>query len=84
MTSLEIGIAGFGVLLLLLAVRIPIGVAMLTVGIIGYTSIAGEAALFSYLKTETGDTDFQRGHGWLSGSPEYAPARSSAMLRPIV
>ncbi len=53
MTSLEIGIAGFGVLLLLLAVRIPIGVAMLTVGIIGYTSIAGEAALFSYLKTET-------------------------------
>ena len=53
MTSLEIGIAGFGVLLLLLAVRIPIGVAMLTVGIIGYTSIAGEAALFSHLKTET-------------------------------
>ncbi len=53
MTSLEIGMAGFGVLLLLLAVRIPIGVAMLTVGIIGYTSIAGEAALFSYLKTET-------------------------------
>jgi len=53
MTSLEIGMAGFGVLLLLLAVRIPIGVAMLTVGIIGYTSIAGEAALLSYLKTET-------------------------------
>ncbi len=53
MTSLEIGMAGFGVLLLLLAVRIPIGVAMLTVGIIGYTSFAGEAALLSYLKTET-------------------------------
>jgi len=53
MTSLEIGMAGFGVLLLLLAVRIPIGVAMLTVGIIGYTAIAGEAALLSYLKTET-------------------------------
>lgn len=53
MTTLEIGIAGFGVLLLLLALRIPIGVAMLGVGIVGYTSIAGETALLSYLKTET-------------------------------
>ena len=53
MTTLEIGLIGFGVLLILLAVRIPIGVAMLGVGMVGYVSIAGEAALFSYLKTET-------------------------------
>ncbi len=52
MTGLEIGIIGFVVLLLLLAVRIPIGIAMLTVGIVGYVSIAGTPALFSYLKTE--------------------------------
>ena len=53
MSGLEIGFTGFGVLLLLLALRIPIGVAMLGVGIVGYVTIAGEAALFSYLKTET-------------------------------
>tara|TARA_A100001037_G_scaffold295577_1_gene314867 strand:- start:1239 stop:2558 length:1320 start_codon:yes stop_codon:yes gene_type:complete len=53
MTGLEIGLTGFGVLLVLLALRIPIGVAMLAVGMVGYVTIAGEAALFSYLKTET-------------------------------
>jgi C4-dicarboxylate transporter DctM subunit len=52
-SGLEIGLTGFGVLLLLLALRIPIGIAMLSVGLIGYVTIAGEAALFSYLKTET-------------------------------
>ncbi len=53
MSGLEIGLLGFTVLLVLLALRIPIGVAMLTVGIVGYVSIAGEKALLSYLKTET-------------------------------
>ena len=53
MDSLEIGIIGFVGLLVLLAVRIPIAVAMLGVGIVGYTAIAGETALLSYLKTET-------------------------------
>jgi C4-dicarboxylate transporter DctM subunit len=40
------------VLLALLAIRIPIGVAMLAVGIVGYGIIAGVDALLSYLKTE--------------------------------
>ncbi len=53
MSGLEIGLLGFTVLQVLLALRIPIGVAMLTVGIVGYVSIAGEKALLSYLKTET-------------------------------
>ncbi len=53
MTGLEIGLVGFLVLLGLLAVRIPIGVAMLAVGLVGYVSIAGPTALLSYLKTET-------------------------------
>jgi C4-dicarboxylate transporter DctM subunit len=53
MDSLEIGIIGFVGLLALLAVRIPIAVAMLGVGIVGYMTIAGDVALLSYLKTET-------------------------------
>jgi C4-dicarboxylate transporter DctM subunit len=53
MTSLEIGFAGFGVLFILLALRIPIGIAMIAVGMGGYVMIAVETALFSYLKTET-------------------------------
>lgn len=53
MDGLTIGMIGFGVMLVLLAIRVPIGIAMLTVGVVGYVSIAGEVALFSYLKTET-------------------------------
>ena len=53
MSGLETGLLGFAGLLVLLALRIPIGVAMLTVGMVGYVSIAGEKALLSYLKTET-------------------------------
>jgi C4-dicarboxylate transporter DctM subunit len=52
MTGLEIGISGFGVLLILLAFRIPIGVAMLSVGLVGYSIIAGIDPLLSFLKTE--------------------------------
>ncbi len=52
MSGLEIGGLGFAALLFLLALRIPIGVAMLTVGIAGYTIIAGLPSLLSYLKTE--------------------------------
>ena len=53
MSGLVIGGIGFAALLALLAIRIPIGVAMLTVGVVGYVSIAGSPALLSYLKTET-------------------------------
>ncbi len=53
MSGLETGLFGFAVLFVLLALRIPIGVAMLTVGTVGYVSIAGDKALLSYLKTET-------------------------------
>lgn len=52
MTGLEIGGVGFATLLLLLAFRIPIGVAMLAVGLVGYTIIAGIDPLLSFLKTE--------------------------------
>ena len=53
MSGLAIGGIGFAALLLLLAFRIPIGIAMLTVGVAGYVSIAGTPALLSYFKTET-------------------------------
>ena len=53
MSDIEIGVTGFVVLLILLAVRIPIGVAMISVGMVGYVTIAGPTALLSYLKTET-------------------------------
>ena len=52
MSDFEIGAAGFVILLLLLAIRVPIGVAMLSVGMVGYVSIAGTVPLLSYLKTE--------------------------------
>jgi C4-dicarboxylate transporter DctM subunit len=52
LTGIEYGIIGFISLMALLAIRIPIGVAMLLVGIAGYLEIAGKAALLSYLKTE--------------------------------
>ena len=52
MSGLEIGGVGFAVLLVMLAFRIPIGVAMLAVGIVGYGVIAGLDSLLSYLKTE--------------------------------
>lgn len=52
MSDVAIGLTGFVVLLLVLAVRVPIGVGMLAVGAIGFASIAGTTALLNYLKTE--------------------------------
>ncbi|MGA7486086.1 MAG: TRAP transporter large permease [Xanthobacteraceae bacterium] len=52
MSDLAIGAVGFGVLLILIALRVPVAVSMLAVGTAGYVSIAGTIALLSYLKTE--------------------------------
>jgi tripartite ATP-independent transporter DctM subunit len=52
MSDLAIGGCGFAVLFLLIALRIPIGVAMIGVGMVGYTLIAGWIPLLSFLKTE--------------------------------
>jgi tripartite ATP-independent transporter DctM subunit len=53
-SGLEIGLVGFVALLILLALRIPIGVAMLAVGMVGHATILGTPAmLLSFLKTET-------------------------------
>ena len=52
MSGFEIGLIGFAALIFMLAIRIPIGVAMLATGMIGYASIAGVNPLFSFLKTQ--------------------------------
>jgi len=52
MSGLEIGFTGFAALLVLIAIRVPIGVSMLAVGLTGYVMIAGTTALMSYLTGE--------------------------------
>ena len=53
MSDLAIGGTGFAVLFLLIALRVPIGVAMISVGMIGYAAVAGISPLLSFLKTES-------------------------------
>ncbi|HEY5607695.1 MAG TPA: TRAP transporter large permease [Alphaproteobacteria bacterium] len=53
MSDLAIGGVGFGFLFVLIALRVPIGVGMIAVGMVGFASIAGIVPLLSFLKTET-------------------------------
>lgn len=54
MTSLEIGIASFPALLLLILLRVPIGLAMFLVGAVGMIAITGGTnVVLSKLKNET-------------------------------
>jgi tripartite ATP-independent transporter DctM subunit len=48
---MELALAMFGALLVLLALRIPIAVAMLTAGVVGYVSVVGWPPLMAYLKS---------------------------------
>ncbi len=52
MTPLEMGITGFAVLMLLMVVRVPIGVAMMAVGMVGLLLVAGPLPLLNMLKTQ--------------------------------
>ena len=51
MSSFEIALLGIAVLLALLVIRVPVAVAMITVGVGGYVSLNGWLPLFSYAKT---------------------------------
>jgi C4-dicarboxylate transporter, DctM subunit len=51
-SDLTIGGLGFLSLFVLIALRVPIGIAMIVVGLVGYTTIAGWIPLLSFLKTE--------------------------------
>ena len=53
MSALELGIIGFAALLSLIALRVPIAVAMMAVGLVGYSLLNGLAPLLAYLKTAT-------------------------------
>ena len=53
MTGLAAGLTGFAALLALMAIRVPIGVAMLSVGIGGYGLYSGVTPLLAFLKTST-------------------------------
>jgi C4-dicarboxylate transporter DctM subunit len=52
MSELTIGFLGFAVLMTLIALRVPIGVSMLAVGMCGFATIASTTSLLSFLKTE--------------------------------
>ena len=56
MSNVAAGLASFGILLALLAVRVPIGVAMLAVGVGGFIWIQGLTPLLSFLKTTPFET----------------------------
>ena len=51
MSGLELALAGFVGMLALIAIRMPIGLAMLTAGSAGYLSIAGWPAFLNYMKS---------------------------------
>ena len=53
MSGTSIALVGFAAMLLMIALRAPIGLAMLIVGAGGYIHIAGEPAFFNYMKTNT-------------------------------
>ncbi len=52
MSALAIGGIGFAVLLFMLVIRIPIGVAMLAVGMVGFVVMTNVDALLNILKTQ--------------------------------
>lgn len=53
MTGIAAGLTGFAVLLGLMAIRVPIAVAMLATGIAGYGLMNGWLPLIAYLKTNS-------------------------------
>jgi tripartite ATP-independent transporter DctM subunit len=53
MSEFEIGLVGFAVTMVLLALRMPVGIAMLFVGALGYAALAGWAPLLNTLNNST-------------------------------
>jgi C4-dicarboxylate transporter, DctM subunit len=53
MTGTSAALLGFGVMLLMMALRAPIGLSMLLVGAFGYAQLSSFSALFNYMKTNT-------------------------------
>ena len=53
MSGLVLAFIGFGAMLLLIALRMPIGLSMLVVGALGFVHLSSWSAFFSYMKTNT-------------------------------
>jgi len=51
MSGITVAALGFGVMLVLIAVRMPVGLSMLVVGSVGYVHLSSWAAFFAYMKT---------------------------------
>ena len=50
MTSVEIGLLGLGLLLAMIAMRVPIGVALIAVSFLGIWALVGERAAWGVLR----------------------------------
>ena len=53
MSGVELALLGFAAMLILIAIRMPIALAMLVIGAGGYAYLSGWNALFYYLQTNT-------------------------------
>ncbi|HEY8566389.1 MAG TPA: TRAP transporter large permease [Beijerinckiaceae bacterium] len=53
MSGTTMALAGFAAMLLLIAVRMPVGLAMLAVGTVGYVQLASWPVFLAYMKTNT-------------------------------
>ena len=51
MSGISIAVWGFVGMLVLIGLRMPVGLAMLTAGSVGYLSIAGWPAFLNYMKS---------------------------------
>ena len=51
MSGIQFGMMMFGFMLLLMALRVHIAIAMIVTGIIGYATLAGWGPLLAHLKT---------------------------------
>ncbi|MCU0886049.1 MAG: TRAP transporter large permease [Beijerinckiaceae bacterium] len=53
MSGTMLALGGFGIMLALIALRAPIGLAMLLVGAVGYTQLSSVNAFLAYIKTNS-------------------------------
>ncbi len=53
MSGTMLALGGFGIMLALIALRAPIGLAMLLVGAVGYMQLSSATAFLAYIKTNT-------------------------------
>jgi C4-dicarboxylate transporter, DctM subunit len=52
-TGLSMAVIGFGAMLLLIALRMPVGLSLLVVGSVGFISLSSWSAFFAYMKTNS-------------------------------